>query len=136
MFITFGYGQKINGVSLSNKYMIIKEEEIPNVIERNEDGFYVFCARHGDGDLQKQINRYGIKEITPAEYIAIRDKPKQDIVSPTMVLKSAAGYYVGTLYWDADMNGWFPYSRDTDYMTAEEAIGTVYRWLQELGAPE
>ena len=29
------------------------------------------------------------------------------------VLKSAAGYYVGRLYYDQEMNGWFPYSRES-----------------------
>jgi len=56
--------------------------------------------------------------------------------TPTMVLVSNAGYYVGTLYWDEDMNAWFPYERMTEYMSAEEAIATVYRWKQEEGAPE
>jgi hypothetical protein len=29
------------------------------------------------------------------------------------VLQSAAGFYVGMLYHDEEMGGWFPYSRDS-----------------------
>jgi hypothetical protein len=44
------------------------------------------------------------------------------------VLKSAAGYYLGTLYYDKEMEGWFPNSRDTCYLTKEEATGLLARW--------
>lgn len=38
------------------------------------------------------------------------------------VLKSPAGYYIGTLYWDAEMKFWDAGSRDSDYyITKEEA---------------
>jgi hypothetical protein len=45
------------------------------------------------------------------------------------VLKSAAGYYLGDLYFDKDMAGWFPYSRESnEYWStreqAEEALRT------------
>jgi hypothetical protein len=44
------------------------------------------------------------------------------------ILKSAAGYYLGTLYYDKEMEGWFPNSRDTQYLTKEEATGLLARW--------
>lgn len=31
----------------------------------------------------------------------------------TQVLKSPAGYYIGDLYYDDGMGGWFPWSRDS-----------------------
>jgi hypothetical protein len=45
------------------------------------------------------------------------------------VLKSAAGYYIGDLYYDHEMEGWFPYSRDSveywpDRALAEHALAT------------
>ena len=53
----------------------------------------------------------------------------KDIVSHQMVLESNAGFYVGTLYWDKEMEGWFPHSRDTPYMTPQLAIKTAERWF-------
>lgn len=44
------------------------------------------------------------------------------------ILKSAAGYYLGRLYYDKEMEGWFPYSRDTNYLSKEEAVGLLARW--------
>lgn len=39
------------------------------------------------------------------------------------VLKSAAGYYVGHLYYDKDAQAWWPYDRQSDgyWNTREEA---------------
>lgn len=39
------------------------------------------------------------------------------------VLKSAAGYYIGSLYYDEEMGGWFPEDRISMYYygTREEA---------------
>jgi hypothetical protein len=50
------------------------------------------------------------------------------------ILKSAAGYYLGTLYYDEEMEGWFPYSRDTMYLTKDEATDLLYRWRIENGS--
>lgn len=43
--------------------------------------------------------------------------------SNQQVLKSAAGYYIGDLYYDEEMGGYFPYSRDSQeyWATREEA---------------
>jgi hypothetical protein len=41
--------------------------------------------------------------------------PKDGQVSELQVLKSNAGYYVGTTYYDSEMQGWFPYDRQSDY---------------------
>lgn len=39
------------------------------------------------------------------------------------VLKSAAGYYIGSLYYDEEMQGYYPYDRDSGcyWNTREEA---------------
>ncbi len=39
------------------------------------------------------------------------------------VLESAAGYYIGDLYYDEEMKGYYPYSRDSQeyWRTREEA---------------
>jgi len=44
------------------------------------------------------------------------------------VLKSAAGYYLGTLYYDEEMEGWFPNSRDTGYLSKEDATDLLESW--------
>jgi hypothetical protein len=42
-------------------------------------------------------------------------------ISEPKVMASAAGYYVGDVFYDEDMDGWIPNSRHTPYMTKEEA---------------
>jgi len=44
-------------------------------------------------------------------------------ISAPMVLKSAAGYYIGALYWDEELDGWYPWDRYSFcyYATEEEA---------------
>lgn len=50
-------------------------------------------------------------------------------ISKIKVLKSAAGYYIGREYFDDEMGGWFPYSRNSEeyfrsYDAAEKALKT------------
>jgi len=42
-------------------------------------------------------------------------------ISDLQVMQSGAGFYVGHSYWDIKMQGWFPWSRESDYMTEEDA---------------
>ena len=43
------------------------------------------------------------------------------IISHSRVLKSGAGYYIGTTYLDEDMNTELPYSRDSqEYYASKE----------------
>jgi len=44
-------------------------------------------------------------------------------ISAPMVLKSAAGYYIGALYWDQDLDGWYPWAHYSPcyYTTEAEA---------------
>jgi hypothetical protein len=46
-----------------------------------------------------------------------------DEISAPMVLKSAAGYYIGALYWDEDLDGWYPWTQYSFcyYATEEDA---------------
>ena len=32
-------------------------------------------------------------------------------ITDAQVLRSAAGFYIGSLYWDADVEGWLPWTR-------------------------
>lgn len=50
------------------------------------------------------------------------DIPAHNVVSEIMVCQSNAGYYIGTLQFDSEVNHWFPYSRDSDdYYPTESA---------------
>ena len=46
-------------------------------------------------------------------------------ISELQVMQSAAGYYLGHTYYDEEMEGWFPWSRETEYMTKEDAVKTL-----------
>jgi|TARA_B100000035_G_C21008202_1_gene558351 hypothetical protein len=55
------------------------------------------------------------------------DKPAHGVVSEIMVCQSNAGYYIGSLQFDSEVNHWFPYSRDSedyypDERTAQSAL--------------
>ena len=41
-------------------------------------------------------------------------------ISEYKVMKSPAGYYVGTEYYDDDFNDWLPYSRNSDYYSSQK----------------
>lgn len=54
-------------------------------------------------------------------------------ISELKVLKSAAGYYIGYLYYDQDMKGWFPYDRLSGYyVTKEDALEDLPSFKNEL----
>lgn len=42
-------------------------------------------------------------------------------ISLPQIMNTPAGYYIGTTYYDEEMKGWFPYSRDSHYMSRAEA---------------
>jgi hypothetical protein len=52
-------------------------------------------------------------------------------ISETRILRSAAGYYIGHLYWDDEMRGWFPWDRISEgyYSTKEEAMPELRSWI-------
>ena len=41
-------------------------------------------------------------------------------ISEYKVMKSPAGYYVGKEYYDQEMIGWFPYSRNSEYFKSQK----------------
>ena len=45
-----------------------------------------------------------------------------DQISELKVMKSNAGYYLGHSYHDEEIGYDLPYSRETDYMSKEQAI--------------
>lgn len=42
-------------------------------------------------------------------------------ISELKVLQSAAGYYLGKVYWDREAKAWFPYDRYSGYFPTREA---------------
>ena len=52
-------------------------------------------------------------------------------VTEPSVLQSAAGYYIGTRYWDDEMAGWYPFNRLSFgyYATVEDAEKDLPFWL-------
>ena len=44
----------------------------------------------------------------------------KDTISEIKILKSAAGYYIGYLYFDTDMRVWLPYDRLSNYYKTKE----------------
>ena len=52
--------------------------------------------------------------------IAFPNKVGDDHVSGLMVMKSAAGYYIGRSYWDTECGFEGPYSRESGYYGTED----------------
>lgn len=49
-------------------------------------------------------------------------------ISPLNVLRSQAGYYIGSTYFDQEIRSWLPYSRVSAYYRRyEEALNELYR---------
>ena len=64
------------------------------------------------------------------------DVPNHGDITPVEVLKSAAGYYLGRLMWDAEIGMWIPYSRVSGYYkTRQEAERDLIKYGRyiELG---
>lgn len=55
-------------------------------------------------------------------------------VSDLLVMQSAAGWYVGQVCSDDDIGILMPYSRESHYMTEEQAI-EYWRFLNDEGLP-
>jgi len=51
-------------------------------------------------------------------------------LSEVKVLQSAAGYYIGRLYWDEDCKAWLPYDRLSGYY-ASEVIAAEDKWFYD-----
>ena len=48
-----------------------------------------------------------------------------DEISDLQVMKSAAGYYLGHSYYDKECHAHLPYSRQSEYMSEQEAINLL-----------
>ena len=57
----------------------------------------------------------------PGETFASGLVPEQgEVVSELQVCKSGAGYYIGTLCYDKELDAWLPYTRESvDYYRTE-----------------
>ena len=53
--------------------------------------------------------------------------PEHGDVSEPKVMRSAAGYYVGDVFYDSETQSWVPNSRHSPYMTRAEAED----WLED-----
>ena len=51
-------------------------------------------------------------------------------ITDLKILESAAGYYIGRQYYDNEMKGWFPYSRDSEYFMTEEEAEVCLQYLR------
>lgn len=57
---------------------------------------------------------------------------EEEQISEVKVLKSAAGYYIGHLYFDTDMKVWLPYDRLSGYYaTKEDAAQDLPSFIEE-----
>ena len=45
--------------------------------------------------------------------------PEKDRYTEVRILKSAAGWYLGTLYFEHEFDAWVPGSRDSEYFRTE-----------------
>ena len=54
-----------------------------------------------------------------------------DHYSEQMVLRSAAGWYIGTMFWDAEYMFWCPGSRDSGYFASELDAQRVFNRIVE-----
>jgi len=68
MFITFGTAHEVGDYNLGNHFMRIREKQIPEVIKKNDNGFYAFAFRYQDEMLESMVEKYKMVEITPWEY--------------------------------------------------------------------
>lgn len=57
--------------------------------------------------------------------------PVDGDISKSCVMCSAAGWYIGTTYYDEEMKGWFPYDRYTGYFRTKEEAEKLLPSYQE-----
>jgi hypothetical protein len=62
--------------------------------------------------------------------------PNKDRYSELKVLKSPAGYYVGTLYFDAEYEMWEPGSRDSGYFRTEQEAAKYLETVKSVVNPQ
>lgn len=62
--------------------------------------------------------------------------PNKDRYTELQVLKSPAGYYVGTLYWDAEYETWDRGSRDSGYFATEDEAARYLAMVSSIVNPQ
>ena len=89
-------------------------------IDNDQDGFFV---RDASGDI--------VSPVYPLESGAqgFIDDIMRGYELPLQVLRSAAGFYVGTEYYDAEFGCLVPNSRDSDYFATREQAQTYLSQL-------
>ncbi|MBB5414063.1 hypothetical protein [Paraburkholderia atlantica] len=62
--------------------------------------------------------------------------PNKDRYTELKVLKSPAGYYVGTMYWDAEYQTWDRGSRDSGYFATEAEAAKYLQMVESVENPQ
>jgi hypothetical protein len=71
------------------------------------------------------------KEERAGVFKYIAEEVSAEEVSELKVMESAAGFYIGTEYFDEEMQNWFPNERATPYMlTRGEAESMLEYWTK------
>jgi hypothetical protein len=69
-FITFGFGQTVNGFKLDNMYMVdVTEDYISNTVQKTKDNLAEFAFRYPMTELKPMLDRFPhMREITQETY--------------------------------------------------------------------
>lgn len=70
----------------------------------------------------RRVARLFVEQVRREELAAAsahRALMRTDHYSEQMVLRSAAGWYIGSMFWDAEYLFWCPGSRDSGYFASE-----------------
>ena len=68
-FITFGFGQKVGDYELDNHYMIVDRGEAAKFLDKNDAGFLVFAFSYPIEELELQLFKHDMIEITKEQYL-------------------------------------------------------------------
>jgi hypothetical protein len=128
-------------IPLSDRWC--KSRENKTCSENHDSSYRDRCIWYTVNHLDDKVFNESLKLIIMPQTVLYRDqdgKLQSTIVEAlngfhganipdTQVLRSAAGYYIGDLYEEKDINAWFPYSRDSACYwgareEAEEALKT------------
>lgn len=57
---------------------------------------------------------------------------EDEIVLKNIIMKSAAGFYLGGTYLDSDFGIWVPYSRESGYFKSEKEVIEAFPFAKRL----
>jgi len=69
--------------------------------------------------------------VLPCLYKHFEERESIMDISEYKVMKSPAGYYVGKEYYDQEMIGWFPYSRNSEYFKSHKEAKKLLKKINE-----